>query len=258
MASELSAASSASATSSRADLLSVLIGEQTIDDTQISRILFDIIIAGSDTTASTLSAALYVLHEPRHRAEQLALARAEAIQVDAASVSFDDIKTALPYTTAVAREILRLYPPVPFFGRTSVADATVCGYAIKNGSTACFSPWYMGRDEYAWGATVEDFDPGRWLRHPSTGGAPSSFQWLPFGAGARGCIGTRLALTEAILGLARLLREFDFAFARDGELEFTYDITLNLEGSTICTITPRAAETTAAEEDAKEGQFVSA
>lgn len=227
------------ASRSRADLLSLLLADTSVDDTEISRILFDIIIAGSDTTASTISAAMYILHEPRHRNPQLEHGRMEAAQVDASTLPLEELKNKLPYTTAVTREVLRLYPPVPFFGRTSISDAVVCGFSIKNGSTACFSPWYMGRDTFAWGQTAEDFVPERWLGNTSTGGAASTFQWLPFGAGLRGCLGTRLAVTESVVGIARLLREFDFSFKRDGELEFSYDITLNLEASTMCTVRPR-------------------
>ena len=40
------------------------------------------------------------------------------------------------------------------------------------------------------------------------GGAPNNFSWLPFGAGSRGCLGTRLGLTEVTLGIARLLKVF--------------------------------------------------
>jgi len=226
------------APTSRADLLSVLAADESLDDTEISQILFDIIIAGSDTTASTLSAALYVMHEPRHQDKSLKRACEEASGVDTEGVPLADLKTELPYITAVTRETLRLYPPVPFFGRTSVANATISDFFVKDGSTACFSPWYMGRDEFAWGSNAQLFVPERWIENP-TGGAPTASQWLPFGAGLRGCLGTRLAVTEATVGLAHLLKDFSFNFDLKGELQFTYDITLNLEGSTTCTISRR-------------------
>ena len=61
------------------------------------------------------------------------------------------------------------------------------------------------------------------------------------GAGPRGCLGTRLGLTEVVVGIALLLQRFDFEFERrGGGLKFKYDLTLNLEGTTRCTATPRA------------------
>ena len=76
----------------------------------------------------------------------------------------------------------------------------------------------------------------RWIEDPGLGGAPSSFCWLPFGAGPRGCLGTRLGLTEVVLGVALLLQRFDFAFERgDRPLQYKYDLTLNLQGTALCT-----------------------
>ena len=60
-------------------------------------------------------------------------------------------------------------------------------------------------------------------RHP--------FAWLPFGAGPRGCLGTRLGVTETVLVVARMLAKFDFAFERTDRLRYSYDLTLNLTGS---------------------------
>ena len=75
---------------------------------------------------------------------------------------------------------------------------------------------------------------------PATGGAGSTFCWLPFGAGPRGCLGTRLGLTEVVIGVALLLQRFDFAFdGAGGGLKYKYDLTLNLEGTTRCSATPR-------------------
>ena len=65
-----------------------------------------------------------------------------------------------------------------------------------------------------------------------------SFAWLPFGAGPRGCLGTRLGVTETVLAAARLLKRFEFAFEQD-ELRYKYDLTLNLTGSCIASVRPR-------------------
>lgn len=228
----------AAAAGNRADLLSVLVRDGNLSDADIQFVLFDLVIAGSDTTASTIAAALFLLHEPRHEAA-LRRMRHEAAGVDVLSLKLEQVRERLPYATAVAREVLRLYPPVPFVGRTSVADTSLGGLEVPSGGTLCFSPYALGRDPQSWGEGADDFDPQRWLDDPARGGAPSSFCWLPFGAGPRGCLGTRLGLTEVVIGVALLVQRFEFDFDLS-ELRYKYDLTLNLEGTTECEARVRA------------------
>ena len=222
---------------SSSDLLSVLIQQPGLKDDDILYILFDLVIAGSDTTASTLTAALFLLHQPEH-AEALAAVRAEVDAADLDALTLEQLRGTLPWTTAVARETLRLYPPVPFVGRTSVEDAVVGDCEVPQGGTLCWSPFFLGREPSSWGDDADAFRPQRWVADPITGGAPSTFCWLPFGAGPRGCLGTRLGLTEVVIGCATLLKAFDFKFERE-QLRYKYDLTLNLEGSALCEVTPR-------------------
>ena len=223
----------------RADLLSVLIRDDSLNDADVSYVLFDLIIAGSDTTASTIPAALFLLHEPRH-STQLASAREEVANVDVLSLSLEEVRDKLPYCSAIAKEVLRLYPPVPFVGRTSVAPREVGGLEVPEGGTLCFSPYALGRDPSSWGNDADAFQPERWMADSATGGSPSTFCWLPFGAGPRGCLGTRLGLTEVVIGVALLLQRFEFDFDRkDDGLKYKYDLTLNLEGTTLCELRAR-------------------
>ena len=222
----------ATAADDRADLLSVLVRDGDLSDADIQFVLFDLVIAGSDTTASTIAAALFLLHEPRHEV-MLRRMRREVADVDVLGLTLEQVRDRLPYATVVAREVLRLYPPVPFVGRTAVAGTSLGGLEVPSGGTLCFSPYALGRDPQSWGEGADAFDPQRWIDDPAGGGAPSSFCWLPFGAGPRGCLGTRLGLTEVVIGVALLVQRFDFAFEKN-ELEYKYDLTLNLEGTTEC------------------------
>jgi len=54
----------------------------------------------------------------------------------------------MPLTIGIAREFLRLYPPVPFVGRTATQSGTLLNgqYPVEPGDTFCFSPWFLGRD----------------------------------------------------------------------------------------------------------------
>ncbi len=224
----------------RADLLGVLV-EQLDDNADIRSILFDVVIAGSDTTASTTTAATYLLHQPENK-PWLDCAREEAIATQAGKdIPLDQLRSQMPVCVAIAREVLRLYPPVPFVGRTATGTGKLVGsnYPVEPGDTFCFSPWYLGRDPSQWGSDADTFNPQRWLDDGKQGGATSSFSWLPFGAGSRGCLGTRLGLTEVVLGLARLLQDFEFEFQTSGPLPVRYDLTLNLDGVMDCQIQKR-------------------
>ena len=223
---------------SRADLLGVLV--EDFDDNDIRSILFDVIIAGSDTTASTATAALYILHQPENKG-WLEKARKEAIETNAGrDVPLDKMRSEMPVLVGVAREVLRLYPAVPFVGRTAADNGSLCDgrYPVTIGDTFCFSPWFLGRDPTNW-EHANEFHPQRWVDDSTNGGALSSFSWLPFGAGPRGCLGTRLGLTEVVLGTARLLLDFEFEFELEGPLPVKYDLTLNLDGVMGCKIRPR-------------------
>ena len=235
----------------RADLLGVLV-EELEDNADIRSILFYVVIAGSDTTASTATAAMYLLHQPEN-IQWLEKARAEAIVTNAGrDIPLEKLRSTMPVCVSIAREILRLYPPVPFVGRTATGTGVLMAsesnsseselasaYPVSPGDTFCFSPWYLGRDPSEWGENAATFDPQRWLDDGFNGGATSAFSWLPFGAGSRGCLGTRLGLTEVTLGIARLLRDFDFDFETTGPLPVKYDLTLNLDGVMFCTIQNR-------------------
>lgn len=237
------AAAGDGATGEGGDLLGVLVERPDLTDADIRSILFDVVIAGSDTTASTTTAALYVLHQPEN-AYWLARAREEALAcAEDTETGVAQLRASMPVITGVAKEILRLYPAVPFVGRTATRDGALSGadagpFPVAAGDTYCFSPWCLGRDPGTWGAGAATFDPGRWVARPADGGA-DPYAWLPFGAGPRGCLGTRLGLTEVVLGIARLLADFDFAFARTGLLPVRYDLTLNLDGVMECQIKPR-------------------
>ena len=221
------------------DLLSQLLRDGTLGDDDILHILFDLVIAGSDTTASTVAASLYILHEPRH-SKLLKRAVDEALHTDLDGLRLEEIRETLPYNVAVARETLRLFPPVPFVGRTALTKCDVLGTPAPEGAVACFSPYALGRDVERWGADADEFKPERWLAS-ERGGASSSFSFLPFGAGPRGCLGTRLGLTEAVVGVAKILRGFSLRFDRAGPLRYKYDLTLNLGDSTTCTVRERRA-----------------
>nr|WP_255480371.1 cytochrome P450 [Quadrisphaera sp. RL12-1S] len=116
--------------------------------------------------------------------------------------TWEDLRE-LTWTRAVVDESLRLYPPAWVVTRRSESDDVVDGVSVPAGTLVIVSPWLLQRRADAH-ADPERFDPGRF-----TGEGPEVPRgaYLPFGAGARLCIGRDFALTEAVLVLAALLRD---------------------------------------------------
>lgn len=166
-----------------------------------------LIVAGHETTASTLFWACTLL--AREPGLQDALA-AEAVGLD---LSEEGASAALPHlrrAKAVAQETLRLYPPVYVIARRAARASTVEGTTIPAGSIVMIPTWVLHRNPLWW-ERPEAFRPRRFLDGPE----PDRFVYLPFGAGPRICIGAQLALAEATLVLARLMR--DFRLSLDGD-----------------------------------------
>ncbi|MEO7351000.1 MAG: cytochrome P450 [Marmoricola sp.] len=100
----------------------------------------------------------------------------------------------------VLNESLRLYPPIWLFARTAVEADIVAGTQVRPGATVFISPWLLHHDPRLW-TDPERFEPSRF--DPATP-PPSRFTFLPFGAGPRVCVGSRLAMLEMEVALTVL------------------------------------------------------
>jgi len=164
--------------------------------------LLTFIVAGHETTALTLSWALYLCaFDPD---VQDALRREATDMLGDRAAGAGDIG-GLPQTRAVVEEALRLYPPGAFLSRTAQAVDRLSAAVIRPGDTVMIPVWALHRHRRLWDAP-DAFRPGRWLEGPR----PDRWQYLPFGDGPRICIGVRFALQEATIILATLLARYRF------------------------------------------------
>lgn len=166
-----------------------------------------LIVAGHETTASTLFWACTLL--AREPGLQDALA-AEAAGLDLSEEGASGSLARLHLAKAVAQETLRLYPPVYVIARRAARASTVEGTTIPAGSIVMIPTWVLHRNP-RWWDRPDAFQPRRFLDGPE----PDRFVYLPFGAGPRICIGAQLALAEATLVLARLMRDFRLSLDDD-------------------------------------------
>ncbi|MEV4611109.1 cytochrome P450 [Kitasatospora sp. NPDC049258] len=200
-------------------------GGEALDATELREQVLIFLLAGHETTATSLTFALYLLG--RHP-ELQARARAEVRSVlgDGRPPRAEDL-AALPYLTQVLKEAMRLYPAAPAIGRRAAAACVVDGVPIPAGADVLVAPYVTQRHPEHW-VDPERFDPDRFT--PEREARRHRYAWFPFGGGPRACIGQHFSMLESVLGLAVLLRAFEVAPV-DTEVRLTQGITLGVEGS---------------------------
>ena len=187
------------------DLLSMLLAARDEDgsgmtDRQLRDEVLTIFLAGHETTAIALSWAVFLLSRDPGARERVE-AEADALETGRC-LAFEDLPR-LPFTEAVVKESLRLYPPAWAIGRTALVDVEIGGQVIGKGSAVLVAPWVAHRD----GRFFDEpgvFRPERWLDEKIK--ALPRFAWFPFGGGPRVCIGSAFAMMEAVLVLAAVAR----------------------------------------------------
>ena len=133
-------------------------------------------------------------------------------------------------------EALRLYPPAPRIDRQALADDQLGDLSVKKGDYIGVWPWVLHRHETLWD-NPDAFDPERFA--PEARAAQHRFQYLPFGAGPRICIGAQFATAEALLILTEWLARFKFSPVPGHKVELQSDIALRPKGGLPLIVTRR-------------------
>ncbi|MCP3819385.1 cytochrome P450 [Streptomyces sp. A3M-1-3] len=191
----------------RGDLLSALLAARDpegsgagrgLTDTEIGDQVVTFFVAGTETSAVTVSWALHLL--ARHPAVQ---ARVHA-EIDAALATAPlgiDALDRLELTGRVIAETLRLYP-LPWLCARSVTSDTALGrHLLPAGTTVVYAPYVIHHQSGVYDHP-DRFDPDRWdPARPQ----PPRHSYIPFGGGARKCIGDEFGTIQATLVLATVL-----------------------------------------------------
>ena len=162
------------------------------------------IVAGHETTALALSWALYLLaNSPEHqeRARTQVTAQLQGRVAEASDLAH------MPFIEQVLEESMRLYPPVGLLARNVLAEDELCGRIMRPNDILFLPIWALHRHELLW-ERPERFDPDRFDR--ASGLKRDKYQYLPFGAGPRVCVGADFAMMQAAIILATLIGRFRF------------------------------------------------
>jgi cytochrome P450 len=176
---------------------------QQLSDTELRDEMVTLFVAGHETTSLALTYAVGLLCQ---HPEAMARLVAEVDSVLAGRSATIEDMAALPYTDAVIKETMRVFPPVWAIGRETLEDLVIDGVRLPQGAQIVVAQWVLHRDA-RWFTDPLAFRPERWLdgleerlpRHA----------YMPFGGGPRVCIGNHFAIMEAVLLLATVVARLE-------------------------------------------------
>nr|AKJ23348.1 CYP71AJ5 [Thapsia garganica] len=188
----------------------------SIDKDSIKGVILNMFFDGTDTTSAVLewTMAALIKHPDimcKLKNEVREIGRGKS------KISGDDLEK-MHYLKAVVKESMRVYTPVPLLvAREAMQDVKVMGYDVKAGTQVLINAWAIATDPALWD-NPEKFIPERFLNNPIDYKG-LHFEFIPFGAGRRGCPGIQYAMAINELALANLVHIFDFALPDGRRLE---------------------------------------
>ncbi|WP_131743374.1 cytochrome P450 [Actinomadura roseirufa] len=162
-------------------------------------------LAAHHTTGVAISWTLHLLARHPDVAERVG-EEVDRVLGDRAVPDYGDLRELVHLDRAL-REAMRLYPPGPYGARETTEDLVLGEYSVPAGTTIFYPFWAVHMNPEYW-PDPERFDPGRFTPEASAG--RPRLAYIPFGIGPRGCEGAALAMVEAELVLAVLLKRFRF------------------------------------------------
>ncbi|XP_071733063.1 alkane hydroxylase MAH1-like [Rutidosis leptorrhynchoides] len=188
--------------------------------------LLNLIVAGRDTTSSSLSWLFYLLDKNPKVEDKIH----EEIHTQLKTNKDDNLKDfhaielgKLVYLHGALLEALRLFPPVPFQVKTpSQPDVLPSGQKVDQNTMIVLSFYSMGRMKSIWGIDCMDFKPERWI---STDGRiihEPSYKFTAFNAGPRTCLGKQMSFTQMKIVAATIIYQYHVDVV-EGHLVFPSD-----------------------------------
>uniref|UniRef100_A0A7N0ZR58 Cytochrome P450 n=1 Tax=Kalanchoe fedtschenkoi TaxID=63787 RepID=A0A7N0ZR58_KALFE len=214
---------------------------EAADPKLLRDIVLSFIIAGKDTTGSTLSWFIYKLCKYPHLQEKIAqevksaILNDEKVKINLSKFEDNISEEALEkmqYLHAALTETLRLHPAIPLVSKNCFSDDILPdGFSVNRRDTISYTPYAMGRMKSIWNENAEDFEPERWLDENGNFQAESPFNFTAFQAGPRICLGKEFAYRQMKIISAVLLGCFMFKLKDEKEaVNYRTMISLQIDG----------------------------
>jgi cytochrome P450 len=218
------------------DFLTLLLraeGPDGLSRDEIEDNIITFIGAGHETTARALGWTIYCLAEAPWERDRVEAEIDAVLAREPNPVKWLD---AMPFTRAAFEEALRLYPPAPSINREPIEPETYKDLYIPKRAAVLMMPWTVHRHRKLWDQP-DAFMPERF--HPGNREKIDRYQYLPFGAGPRVCIGASFAMQEAVIALAVLLSRFRFDTLAETKPWPVQKLTTQPQGGLPMRVTPR-------------------
>jgi cytochrome P450 len=188
------------------DLLSVLVWHRDeeggpLPDDLVRDEIITMFLASYETSSAAVAWTLYLVYT---HPDVLRNTRAELARYPSGA-GLGPRARELHYLHDVVREALRLYPSVPLIGRKALRPVDLGGHRVPRGAEVLMSPWAVHRSGRYWKDPAR-FVPERWAAQSDPEAKAVKHAYFPFGGGPRICTGQHLAMQEALLISATVLR----------------------------------------------------
>ena len=183
-----------------------------MNDEQLRTQIMTLMLAGYETTASTLTWTWHLLSQNPPMVDRLRSEVRETLQ--GRLPCYSDLEN-LPFTGMVLDESLRLYPPAWILGRRTIEADVIDGFYIPANAVIAICLYVLHRHPGFWDRP-DTFNPERFS--PENTKRRNKYAYIPFGAGPRQCIGNNFGLMEAALVMACILQRFELHRMPDMEV----------------------------------------
>jgi len=202
-------------------------GEKMTEKELVDEVM-TLIVAGHETTASVLNWAWYFLGTNKEVDEKLFQ---EVKKLGGEVPSFEQL-SELPYTKMVIQESMRLYPPGWLLTRRALADDKIGDFDVPAKSDVFVSPYMIQRSPDIW-EDPEAFIPERFEKEIPR------YNYFPFAAGPRQCIGDFFALVEMQMHIAYMIQHFRVEYVEKAPLEIEPLVNLRTKNDLFLRLHPR-------------------